>query len=96
MNHATDDAGMKFTILSDKEMLQIIWDMGLKAEKEGMEIDQLLRFQTISKAQLTHTLKEVVKWCSNLCLNPAHSYYHSSRKDCLECWLELKDKAGVK
>ena len=45
-------------LLTDEEMLKVIWDMGVRLESEGKEINQAERFNAVAEAQL----KKVVGW----------------------------------
>ena len=49
-------------LLSPEEMLKIIWDVGVEAEKKGVMIDQKMRFDAIAQAQDAKTLESAVEF----------------------------------
>ena len=48
-------------LLTDEEMLQPIWDMGMRLEQEGKLPTQLDRFRAISQAELRKVAERIRK-----------------------------------
>lgn len=47
------------SLLTHQEMLAAVWNMGIKADTEGKEVNQLMRFETIRDTQDTKTRKVI-------------------------------------
>lgn len=62
-NETREDAGYRqipeLKLLSDEEIKKAIWDMGIKAERDGLEITQRMRFYAIAQAQLDSIKKQI-------------------------------------
>ncbi len=46
-------------VIGPYEMLQPVWGMGLKAEREHQEITQAMRFEVIAQAQYDSIIKQL-------------------------------------